>query len=174
MVPVRRHLRKHPGDYPGAQAILLKFIPGVPVSVEDPLFAATRANAGAMIRDEPNVPVFQLRRTDLHGVDLTVGVGSKPHREPIRIAVWRLSRWTGTPVIRVKADHEFSMSEPAVLTRDRPARAAVRILHLNTSRLRAFGAGLTEQFEADCSCTGVDPGRRLGHGIDTTTSGLHY
>lgn len=115
MAPARRHLGKHPGDYAGAQAILLKFILGVTVSVEDPAFAATRANAEAMIRDEPNVPVFRLRRDDLKQVDVTVAIGSKP-AAPIRIAAWRISSWTGTPVVRVHAGHEVYMSEPTVLT----------------------------------------------------------
>ena len=115
MAPATRHLRRNPGDYVGAQAILLRFILGVPVSVDDPAFAATRANAEAMIRDEPNVPVFRLRRNDLKGVDVTVAVGSKPVG-PIKIAAWRISSWTRTPVVRVQTDHEVYLSEPAVLT----------------------------------------------------------
>ncbi len=115
MLPVRRHLRRHPGDYAGAQAILLRVILGVPVAVDDPAFAATRANAEAMIRDEPRVPLFRLRGGDLHDVDLTVGLGSRPGL-PIRLAASTLAAWTGTRVRRVTADHEVYLSEPAVLT----------------------------------------------------------
>ena len=115
MTPANRYLKKHPGDYVGAQAILLKLILGVPVSVDDPAFAATRANAEAMIRDEPSIPVFRLRRDDLADVDATVAVGGKPIA-PIRIAASRISSWTGSTVVRVEADHEVYLSEPAVLT----------------------------------------------------------
>ena len=115
MAPARRHLRRHPGDYAGAQAILLRFILGVPVPVDDPAFAATRANAEPMMRDEPNVPVVRLRRRDLARVDVTVAVGSDPVG-PIRIAAWRISSWTGRAVVRVEADHEVYLSDPPVLT----------------------------------------------------------
>jgi pimeloyl-ACP methyl ester carboxylesterase len=115
MAPARRHLKRHPGDFAGAQAILLRFILGVPVSVDDPAFAATRANAEAMIRDEPNVSVARLRRNDLTEVDVTVAVGAEPVG-PIKLAAWRISSWTGTPVVRVEADHEVYLSQPTVLT----------------------------------------------------------
>lgn len=115
MAPARRHLKKHPGGYAGAQAILLRFILGVPVSVDGPAYAATRANAEPMIRDEPNVPVVRLRRDDLAQVHVTVAVRSKPVG-PIRIAAWRISSWTGTAVVRVAADHEAYTSKPTVLT----------------------------------------------------------
>jgi hypothetical protein len=42
-----------PCDFVGAQAILLSVVVGFPVTVDDPAFEAARANAEAMIRDEP-------------------------------------------------------------------------------------------------------------------------
>lgn len=115
MAPVRRHLRNHPDDYVGAQAILLELILGQPVAVDDPAFAATRANAEAMIRDEPSIPLYRLRRPDLAGADVTVAVGAGPIA-PIRVAARRIARWTGATVTRVDAGHEVYLSDPAVLT----------------------------------------------------------
>ncbi|MBI5088769.1 MAG: alpha/beta hydrolase, partial [Actinobacteria bacterium] len=40
MAPVEAHLDAHPGDFVGAQAILLSALAGVPVAVDNPLFAA--------------------------------------------------------------------------------------------------------------------------------------
>lgn len=116
MAPARRYLRKHPGDYVGAQAILLEFILGVPVAIDDPAFAATRRNAEAMIRDEPSIPLFRLRPRDLTGVDLTIATGPDPIA-PIRVAATRLSRWAGSSAVRVDADHEVYLTRPEVLTR---------------------------------------------------------
>ena len=36
MEPVQAHLEQHPGDFVGAQAILLSAIAGFPVTVDDP------------------------------------------------------------------------------------------------------------------------------------------
>ena len=116
MTPARRHLKRHPGDFVGAQAILLRMILGVPVSVDDPAFAATRANAEPMIRDEPAIPVFRFRRSDLSGRSVTVATGPAPFA-PIRWAATTLSRWSGHPVVHVDADHEVYLTQPEVLTR---------------------------------------------------------
>ncbi|MDZ5619306.1 alpha/beta hydrolase [Nocardioides sp. HM23] len=115
MVPSRRHLRRHPSDYVGAQAVLLKLILGRPVTVDDPALAATRANAEAMIRDEPGIPTYRLRRRDLAGVDITVGLGSETI-PPIRIAARRITSWTGRPPVRGTGEHEVYLSDPSVLT----------------------------------------------------------
>lgn len=116
MTPARRHLARHPGDFVGAQAILLRMILGVPVAVDDPAFADARNNAEAMIRDEPNIPRYRLRRGDLAGVDLTVATGPRPF-PLIRWAAARLSRWTGRDAVTVDADHEVYLRHPEILTR---------------------------------------------------------
>ena len=55
MAPVEAHLAAHPGDFVGAQALLLSAVLGFPVSVDDPAFAAARANAEPFVRDEPAI-----------------------------------------------------------------------------------------------------------------------
>lgn len=115
MMPARRHLRRHPGDYVGAQATLLRLILGRPVTVDDPALAAARANAEAMIRDEPGIPTYRFRRRDLSDVDVTVGLGSETI-PPIRIAARRIGSWTGRPPVRVTGPHEVYLSDPSVLT----------------------------------------------------------
>lgn len=115
MAPARRYLARHPDDYIGAQAILLRLILGVPVATDDPAFAATRNNAEAMIRDEPGIPVYRFRRSDLAGSDVTIATGPSPIA-PIRVAAARISRWTGREIVRVDADHEVYLSDPDVLT----------------------------------------------------------
>jgi pimeloyl-ACP methyl ester carboxylesterase len=54
MEPITAYLAHHPGDYVGAQALLLSEIVGFPVSPDDPGFAAARANAEPMIRASPS------------------------------------------------------------------------------------------------------------------------
>jgi pimeloyl-ACP methyl ester carboxylesterase len=115
MMPARRHLRRHPGDYVGAQALLLKLILGRPVRVDDPELGATRANAEAMIRDEPGIPTYRFRRRDLAGAEVTVGLGSETI-PPIRMASRRITSWTGRPPVRVTGEHEVYLSDPSVLT----------------------------------------------------------
>ncbi|WP_205473055.1 alpha/beta fold hydrolase [Nocardioides sp. SYSU D00038] len=115
MMPARRHLRRHPGDFVGAQAVLLKLILGRQVTVDEPSLAATRANAEAMIRDEPGIPTYRFRRRDLAGLDVTVGLGSETI-PPIRLAARRITSWTGRPPVRVTGEHEVYLSDPSVLT----------------------------------------------------------
>lgn len=115
MAPARRHLRVHPGDYVGAQAILLRTILGTPVDVDDPAFAATRRNAEPMLRDEPGIPLYRLRRRDLARTRLAVATGPAPIA-PIRWPAARLARWSGTRPVRVDAGHEVYLTDPHVLT----------------------------------------------------------
>lgn len=115
MAPARRHLRARPGDYVGAQAILLTTILGTAVTTDDPAFAAARRNAEAMLRDEPRIPLFRFRADDLAGTDVTIVTGTHPIA-PIRWPAARLARWTGRPAVRVEAEHEVHLHDPDVLT----------------------------------------------------------
>ena len=116
MAPVDAYLAEHPGDFVGAQALLLSEIIGFPVSVDDPAFAAARANAEPFIRDEPDITTASLDQETLVGADVTIGVGSAPN-ELIAAAVDMLADWTGRPPVHVDAEHEVYLSDPAVLTR---------------------------------------------------------
>jgi pimeloyl-ACP methyl ester carboxylesterase len=116
MAPIDAHLVEHPGDYVGAQAILLTAILGFPVSVDDPAFAAARANAEPMIRDEPMIPLRPFAAAELTAVPVTVAVGSEPN-ELVGAAVARLGELTGRqPVLVAEARHEVYVAEPPVLT----------------------------------------------------------
>ncbi len=63
MAPVRAHLDDHPGDFVGAQAILLSAILGFPVAANDPAFAAARGNAEPMVLDEPTITLKRFAPT---------------------------------------------------------------------------------------------------------------
>ncbi len=115
MAPVDAHLASHPGDFAGAQALLLSTVLGFPVSVDDPAFAPARINAEPFVRDEPAITTASFDRAGLASADVTIAVGSAPN-EIIAEAVDVLSGWTGRPPVRVDADHEVYLTEPAVLT----------------------------------------------------------
>ena len=115
MAPVEVHLREHPGDFVGAQAILLSAILGAPVTADDPAFAGARANAEAFVTDEPAITLVDLDGNALRGRDVTVAVGSAPN-DLIAAAVERLATWTGRDPVRVEADHEVYLTDPSVLT----------------------------------------------------------
>jgi pimeloyl-ACP methyl ester carboxylesterase len=114
MAPVDAHLAAHPGDFVGAQAILLSAIVGFPVSVDDPAFAATRANAEPMIRDDPRITLRRFDPGDFDGVDVTIAAGSTPN-DLIASAVDRLAEIAGRPQVVVDADHEVYLTDPSVL-----------------------------------------------------------
>lgn len=116
MVPVEAHLAHHPGDFVGAQAILLSTIVGFPVTTDDPAFAATRANAEPMIRDEPTITLERFEPDALHGVDVTIALGNEP-LGLIAAAAARFEEWTKRPPVPVEAEHEVYLSDPSVLTR---------------------------------------------------------
>jgi len=115
MAPALAHLADHPGDFVGAQAILLSAILGFPVDVDDPDFAAARANAEPMIVDEPAIPLKRFDSGDLAGKPVTIAVGSSS-LDLISAAAQQLSHWIGTPVVEVQGEHEVYFSEPATLT----------------------------------------------------------
>ena len=115
MAPIDAYLAEHPGDYVGAQALLLSEIVGFPVTMDDPRFAAARANAEPFIRDEPDITTASLDEQALVGADVTIGVGSAPN-ELIAAAVDMLTGWTGRPPLRADAEHEVYLSDTAVIT----------------------------------------------------------
>jgi pimeloyl-ACP methyl ester carboxylesterase len=115
MAPVEAHLVAHPGDFVGAQAILLSAVIGAPVTVDDPSFASARANAEPFIRDEPVITSAALDEAAVRGADVTIGVGSAPN-ELVAAAVDVLAGWTGHPPVQVAADHEVYLADPSVLT----------------------------------------------------------
>jgi pimeloyl-ACP methyl ester carboxylesterase len=114
MAPIEEHLAEHPGDFVGAQAILLTAILGFPVSVDDTAFAAVRANAEPMIRDDPRITLRPFRPGDLAGVDVTIAVGAGAIG-PIAAATVELARLIGRALVAVDADHEVYFTDPAVL-----------------------------------------------------------
>jgi pimeloyl-ACP methyl ester carboxylesterase len=116
MAPIEAHLREHPGDYVGAQALLLTVILGVPVSTDAPEFAAARANAEPMIRDEPTITLRPFTADELTAVPVTIAVGTEPN-ELVGAATAVLGELAGTaPEIVEGAEHEIYLSDPAVLT----------------------------------------------------------
>ena len=125
MAPVDEHLRQHPGDFVGAQAILLSAVLGFPVSADDPAFADARDNAEPFVRDEPAITAASLDRHSLAAADVTLGLGSAPN-ELITAAVDILAGWTGRQPVRVDADHEVYLTDPSVLTGIVTGRSAHR------------------------------------------------
>jgi pimeloyl-ACP methyl ester carboxylesterase len=115
MAPVEAHLAENPGDFVGAQAILLSAVLGFPVSAEDPAFATARANAEPFVRDEPTITTAPLDEQALASSDVTVAVGSAPN-ELIVAAVDIIGQWIGRPAVSVDSDHEVYLSDPSVLT----------------------------------------------------------
>ena len=116
MAPVDAHLAAHPGDFVGAQALLLASVLGAPVAVDDPAFAAARANAEPFVRDEPTITTTTLDEHALSTADVTIAAGSAPN-ELVAAAVDVLTSITGRPAVRVDADHEVYLTDPSVLTR---------------------------------------------------------
>jgi pimeloyl-ACP methyl ester carboxylesterase len=115
MAPVEAHLAAHPGDFVGAQAILLSAVVGFPVTTDDPAFAAARANAEPFVRDEPAITAAPLDTATLDDRDVTIAVGSSPN-ELVAAAVETLAAAAGRPARRVDAPHEIYLSDPSVLT----------------------------------------------------------
>jgi pimeloyl-ACP methyl ester carboxylesterase len=115
MAPIDAHLLAHPGDYVGAQAMLLSVVLGFPVSADDPDFAAARANAEPFIRDEPAITMATLEQELLAGAAVSIAIGSTPN-EIVAAAADVLAEWTGQPSVRADAEHEVYLTDPEVLT----------------------------------------------------------
>jgi pimeloyl-ACP methyl ester carboxylesterase len=114
MAPVEAHLAAHPGDFVGAQAILLSAVVGFPVTADDPAFATARANAEPFVRDEPTITLADLDLEALAAQQVTIAVGSAPN-DLVSAAVDVLTAAVG-PAVTADADHEVYLSDPSVLT----------------------------------------------------------
>jgi pimeloyl-ACP methyl ester carboxylesterase len=115
MTPVEEHLRRHPGDCAGAQAILLSRILGSPVAADDPALTATRANAEPMVRDDPAITLRPFTVAELTKVPVTIAVGTAPN-DLVRTAVGVLAELSDTqPRVVDGADHEVYLTHPQVL-----------------------------------------------------------
>lgn len=115
MEPVRAHLAERPGDWVGAQALLLRMISGVEVPVDDPAFAATRANAEPMVRDDPQITLRPFTAAELAGAAVTVAIGGDPNGL-VAAAADVLVELTGTtPAVVPGAGHEVYLTDPAAL-----------------------------------------------------------
>lgn len=86
------------------------------MAVDDPAFAAVRANAEPMILDEPTITLESFEADAFSGVDLTIALGKEP-LELISDAARQLERRTGRPPVVVDAPHEVYLEDPSVLTR---------------------------------------------------------
>lgn len=147
MAPVQTHLETSPGDYAGAQALLLSNVLGFPVPADHPDFAAARANAEPMIRDDPGVVLRPFAPADLDGIDVTVAVGSSPN-EIVAAATDRFADLVRRPIVRVEGEHEVYLSDPAVLTsivagRLSPAEAVA----VCSEQIRSIADGTLARFE---------------------------
>jgi pimeloyl-ACP methyl ester carboxylesterase len=113
--PIEAHLRANPGDFVGAQAILLSAIIQAPVAVDDPRFAATRVNAEPMVRDDTRIPSHAFSRDELAGLDATIAVGTAPNGA-VGPGVAALAALIGTtPLVVDTPLHEIYLVEPALL-----------------------------------------------------------
>jgi pimeloyl-ACP methyl ester carboxylesterase len=115
MEPVRAHLAERPGDWVGAQALLLSMIIGAPVSDADPAFAATRANAESMVRDDPQITLRPFTAAELAGAPVTVAVGGEPN-DLVAAAADTLAELVGVaPAVVPGVGHEVYLTDPAAL-----------------------------------------------------------
>jgi pimeloyl-ACP methyl ester carboxylesterase len=115
VAPVEEHLAEHPGDYVGAQALLLTSLAGFPVTVDDPAFAAAREHAEPMVRDDPTITLATFTADDLAGRDVTLAIGSEPN-EVVAGAVAGLAELAGVEPVAVTGIHEVYLVDPSVLT----------------------------------------------------------
>lgn len=115
MAPIDAYLAAHPGDFIGAQALLLTAVVGFPVSVDDPVFAGARANAEPFVRDEPAITLADLDLAALANQDVTIALGSAPNGL-IAAAADVLTSTLHRPAVTVNAEHEVYLTNPNVLT----------------------------------------------------------
>ncbi len=106
------YLDQHPGDFVGAQALLLSVIVGFPVAVDDPLFAAARANAEPMVRDDPTITLRRFQKEQFADARVTLAVGTAPN-EIVAAASAGLSELIGHEAVVIDTDqHEAYISDP--------------------------------------------------------------
>ena len=114
MAPVDAYLAGNPGDWYGAQLVMLTAL-GAQLDLSDPALVAERPYAEPMVRDDPYLTLRRFTRTELARVPVTLAVGTAA-LGLVRAAVDRLATWTGRPPIVVDAEHGVYRTNPAVLT----------------------------------------------------------
>jgi pimeloyl-ACP methyl ester carboxylesterase len=117
MAPVEAHLRREPGDWPGAYAVLLGVLSEGRADLDSPVVARMRVNAEAMLRDDgPVITLHAFAPGELPADRVTIAVGESPN--PLHAAIAeRLAAQLGTqPLVVAGADdHEVYLDRPAVL-----------------------------------------------------------
>ncbi|HWM03707.1 MAG TPA: hypothetical protein VNP92_15345, partial [Actinophytocola sp.] len=131
MAPVDAYLAGNPGDWYGAQLVMLTAL-GTQLDLADPALVDSRPYAEPMVRDDPYLTLRRFTRTELARVPVTLAVGTAA-LGLVRAAVDRLAAWTGRPPIVVEAEHGVYRTNPAVLTgvlgrHDDVAAAGIRAL----------------------------------------------
>lgn len=107
-------LAQRPGDYCGAQAILLTKMYGSPVTLDDPAFARARVNAEPMVRDDLTIALAEFpARLDLGPLVLATSSSARPCTSR---AMDELASRSGTSVSRLPCAAEPYRTEPSVLT----------------------------------------------------------
>ena len=116
MAPVEAHLADHPGDFVGAQAILLAAVLGCPgrpsTTPRSPPPGPTPSRSCATSRRSPRPPSTR---------PALAGPTSRSASARRRTSWWRRpstssTGWTGRPPVQVDADHEVYLADPSVLT----------------------------------------------------------
>ncbi len=117
MAPVEAHLEGHPGDWPGAYAVLLGVLSEGRADLDSPVVARMAVNAEAMLRDDgPVLAAHAFAPGELPADRVTVAVGEDA--SPLHAAIAeRLTAQLGTsPLVVAGADdHEVYLDRPDVL-----------------------------------------------------------
>lgn len=107
------YLTNRPGDYCGAQTILLAKLHGSPVTVADPEYARVRVNAEPMVRDDLTIALTDFGAS----VDAPAVLATSAAPGPCTAkAMDELGRRTGTPVLRLPGPRDLYRTETAHLT----------------------------------------------------------
>ncbi|QEO14922.1 alpha/beta hydrolase [Agromyces intestinalis] len=114
MAPIEAHLAEHPGDYIGAQAILLTYVLGFPVTTDDPAFEPARRNAESMIRDDPTITLQPFDAGSFVGRDITLAIGDQPNGI-VAAASDSLQALGDLKLVQVAARHNVYFEDPRVL-----------------------------------------------------------
>lgn len=114
MRPVEEHLARQPADWVGAQAILLSTLAGAPIDNRAPELAATRANAEAMVRDDPTMTLRSFTADELRDRDVLLVLGSEPN-DLIASSTENLGRLAGREPVRIQGSHEVYLTDGSAL-----------------------------------------------------------
>lgn len=112
MAPVHTHLAAHPGDWAGAQAVMLAVVSG---GETQNISAGIRANAEAMVRDDPAIVLAPVDAFNLRGSEVLIAVGDAPN-PLVAAAATGLAELSHTTVTRISGDHEVYLDDPEPLT----------------------------------------------------------